>query len=783
MKTLKESIVKYQGHLFPVLDALINGLNLMVHIYISWMITKNEYGVLGAVLSFITLVMVTGVSIQTFVAKALADPKWNDRQFYSLKRYCQSIIFKILVVLVMGLPFIKQWLRVDYGILFLVLIIFISNSVLSIYRGVYQGKRLFLKLSKSFYIEALIKLMSIVLLLFIYKNKVFAVIGVLLGMLVALYVDHHEISFLMKTKDDIVDIDKAFQPVFSANFFYFYLTTTTLIMTNYFLPNTSGVFAVSIKYSQIYMHIGFSIITVLIPILSQFKYDIKKFKRWVNGIFALCFIGGSLALVLYKTLFPQTITWLFGATYIEAEQLIFLQAISYFAFVIASYFVTMNIILDRKSYLKYLMLASAGLTVGIVSSHETILQIIYIEMITFVGLALFVMIDFYMKEDIEMTTKRKLTLLFLSWRDIKAPKKGGAEVFTHEMLKRVDQGEFNIIHFSPMFDKSQKDEMIDGVRYIRKGNIFSVILHSMIYYFTHKNQIDYVIDQCNEHRFFTPFWLPRRKRIFFIHQMGRELWMRNLKAPFAQLGFYSENWMTRIYRKNMTFTVSPSTKQDLLDLGFSESRVRILPEGINFKPWTKDMFMDKEAEYTFTYVGRFARYKGIDAAVRAFGELKQDYPNARLWIVGKENEGFKNEVLMPIIDGYNLNIGEDIKFFGFVSEELKLELMSRSHSILYPSDREGWGLTVTEAAAVGTPSIVYNSPGLIDAVNKGQAGIIAPSNTALGLLGAMVNVIEDKGYYNQIKDKAHDFSQNFQWSITAETLETEMAVFEQEGLK
>lgn len=150
MKTLKESIVKYQGHLFPVLDALINGLNLMVHIYISWMITKNEYGVLGAVLSFITLVMVTGVSIQTFVAKALADPKWNDRQFYSLKRYCQSIIFKILVVLVMGLPFIKQWLRVDYGILFLVLIIFISNSVLSIYRGVYQGKRLFLKLSKSF---------------------------------------------------------------------------------------------------------------------------------------------------------------------------------------------------------------------------------------------------------------------------------------------------------------------------------------------------------------------------------------------------------------------------------------------------------------------------------------------------------------------------------------------------------------------------------------------------------------------------------------------------------
>lgn len=783
METLKMKIIKYQGYIFPILDGLINVLNLMVHIYISWMITKNEYGVLGAVLSFITLVMVTGVSLQTFVAKTLSDPKWVDTKFYTLKKYCKRIIFKMLIVLIIVLPLVKQWLRVDYGILLLVLLIFVTNSILSMYRGVYQGKRKFLKLSRSFYIEAIIKLMSIVLLLFIFKNKTFALIGVLLGMLGALYIDHQELSFLMKTKDDIQKIDKTFKTIFSANFFYFYLTTTTLIMTNYFLPNTSGVFAVSIKYSQIYMHIGFSIITVLIPILSQFKYDMKKFKRWVNGIFALCFIGGSFALLLYKTVFPQSISWLFGEVYLEAQSLIFLQAISYFAFVIASYFVTMNIILDRRSYLKYLMIASAGLTIGIVRIHETILQIVYIEMITFITLAVVIMIDFYMKEDIEMNTKKKLTLLFLSWRDIKAPKKGGAEVFTHEMLKRVDESAFNIIHFSPMFEGSEKEELIDGVRYIRKGNVFSVILYSMMYYFNNRKKIDYVIDQCNEHRFFTPFWITKRKRIFFIHQLGRELWLRNLKFPFAQLGYYSENWMTKIYRKNMTFTVSPSTKEDLLNLGFTESRVRILPEGINFTPWTEDMFMDKEKEYTFTYVGRFAKYKGIDSAVKAFGELKFDYPNAKLWIVGKENEVFKNEVLMPIIEAYNLRIGEDIKFFGFVSEELKLELMSRSHSILYPSDREGWGLTVTEAAAVGTPSIVYNSPGLIDAVNKGQAGIIAPSNTEVGLLGAMVNIIEDKGYYDQIKVRAYEFSQNFQWSTTAETLEVEMTVFEQEGLK
>jgi len=783
MDILKQKVIKFQGHLFPVLDALINAFNLMVHIYTSWMITKNEYGILNAVFSFITLIMVTGVSLQIYVAKMIADPMWTDEQFYSLKKYCQNIILKIGGLLLISLPLTKRLLRVNYSILILVIFIFITNGFVSIYRGVYQGKKQFLLLSRSFYIEAIIKLMSIVVLLFLYREKTFAVIGVLIGLMGALYVDHRKIGSLMKATDREMKVDKQFGRIFSANFFYYYLTATTLIITNYFLPSQSGIFAVSIKYSQVYMHVGFSIITVLVPVLSKYKYDSKVFRQWLNRFITLCISGGLVALTLYKTVFPKTIDWLFGTTYIEAQEYIFLQAISYFAFVIASYFVTMEIIQDRKSYLKYLILGSIGLTIGLLFNHQNLQQIVIVELLTFSLIALLITIDFYKKEVNLMKPTKKLTLLFLSWRDIKAPKKGGAEVFTHEMLKRVNKESFDIIHLSPLFKGAEKEEVIDGVTYIRKGNIFSVILYSMMYYFKHRKNIDYVIDQCNEHRFFTPFWVSKTKRIFFIHQMGRELWMRNLKFPFAQIGYYSENWMTKLYRRNLSFTVSPSTKQDLLDLGFKEKWVRILPEGINFEPWTPEMFQPKESVYTFTYVGRFARYKGIDAAVKAFGQLKQQYPSSRLWIVGKENEGFKSEVLQPIIEAYDLEIGKDITFHGFVSEERKLELMSRSHSLLYPSDREGWGLTVTEAAAVGTPSIVYNSPGLIDAVNKGSAGTITSTNCDQGILKAMIQTIEDKKYYTHIKGKAHEFSKKFKWSETASTLENEMVVFEEEGLR
>jgi len=365
-------------------------------------------------------------------------------------------------------------------------------------------------------------------------------------------------------------------------------------------------------------------------------------------------------------------------------------------------------------------------------------------------------------------------LLFLSWRDIKAPKKGGAEVFTHEMLKLVDKNKYEIVHFSPKFKGSKSNELIDGVRYLRKGNIFSVILWSMLHYFKNIKDYDYVVDQCNVHRFFTPFWVPRKKRIFFIHQLARELWLRNWKKPFSLIGYHSEDFMTKIYNNNITLTVSNSTKKDLLALNFKDEFVKILPEGINFEPWDPSEFFKKDLEYTFTYVGRYAKYKGIDSAVKAFGEFKRMYPNSKLWLVGKENKVFKEDVLLPICRLYNLNVDKDIVFHGFVSEEKKLELMSRSHAIIYPSDREGWGLTVTEAAAVGTPSIVYNSAGLIDAVNQGEAGFLAKANTPIGLLDEMIKSVENSNLYESVKKSAYSYSKQFQWSITADVFEVEM---------
>jgi len=201
-----------------------------------------------------------------------------------------------------------------------------------------------------------------------------------------------------------------------------------------------------------------------------------------------------------------------------------------------------------------------------------------------------------------------------------------------------------------------------------------------------------------------------------------------------------------------------------------------LPEGIGFKHWLKKDFYPKKSYPVFGYVGRFSSYKGIDDTIRAYSMIKREYPDSKLWIIGKKDTKYVNEVLIPILNEENLSYddrGQDgnVRFYGFLPQNEKLKLMSQMNALVFPSRREGWGLTITEAAAVGTPSIVYNSPGLIDAVDFGKAGYLCSENNEENLFQKMKKVVEDKKQYDLIRKNAYDFSLEFKWDNTSESFD------------
>ena len=377
----------------------------------------------------------------------------------------------------------------------------------------------------------------------------------------------------------------------------------------------------------------------------------------------------------------------------------------------------------------------------------------------------------------------KKNILALSWRDIKAPKAGGAEVLSHSIFRRMFLDGYEVVHLSPMFENASNEENIDGIKYIRRGNSITVLWYAFIYYICNEKKIDYVIDQCNTHRFFTPLYVRKQKEVLFIHQLTREIWDINAKFPISWLGKHLETSWLRMYRKGKVLTVSNSTKRDLIDIGFLERNIYIMPNGIDRAIYRyQQQIYSKEESPTFIFVGRYVAYKGINICIEAFAIVKKHIPDAKLWLVGKEDKEYVAQNLVPLCSQNRLKLEYrneecpeaeegDIIIWGFVSEEKKYELMKKSTLLLFPSIREGWGIIITEAALLGTPSLVCDAPGMRDAVDYGKAGFICKERNACEFAEEMQNIVSNKKKYEKMQNAALEFSKKYVWDENAQSNE------------
>ena len=364
-----------------------------------------------------------------------------------------------------------------------------------------------------------------------------------------------------------------------------------------------------------------------------------------------------------------------------------------------------------------------------------------------------------------MTTKK---LLFLSWRDIKNPKAGGAENFTHELMKRLVIKGYDVFHFSCSFKNSEKIQNIDGITYLRGHQNPLIIIKDARKFYQENSPFFWVIDQRNTHHFFTNQWLPKAQpRALFIHQTTRELWHSEVSRTYSWIGHIHELLTLKNQNWYPTFTASESTADELIrDFKFKKSRVFPFHQGLNYACPILKSLPSKFKNPTFIYTGRFSKYKGIDAAIIAFQKFHKKYSNAKLYILGKPNQKFKKTIWNPLLKKYP-ELKESVELTGFVSDEQRDYLMSKSHAILVPSQREGWGIIITEAAAQNTTAIVYPSPGLMEAVDYGRTGLITHQRSPESLLEQMIRLWKDQKLRLELTQKARQWAEKFNWNIAA----------------
>ncbi len=351
-----------------------------------------------------------------------------------------------------------------------------------------------------------------------------------------------------------------------------------------------------------------------------------------------------------------------------------------------------------------------------------------------------------------------MKLLFLSWRDPRNPKAGGAELYTHEVARRLVARGDSVEWFVAGFPGAAPREEVDGVRIVRAGRQWSVHTHAYRHYHAARQMdFDAVIDEVNTIPFFTPLW-ARIPSLILIYQLAREVWWHESVFPINAVGYAVEPSYLRLYRKTHALTISASTETDLRHLGFT-SPITVLPIGLEPMAMPK---VAKESVPTFIYVGRMAPSKRVHDIVEAFGL----FGRGRLWLVGDGDVGYLHTLRRRVSA---LGLDGSVEFLGRLSTDEKHERMARATVLLMASVREGWGLSIAEANACGTPAVAYDVPGLRDAVRDGETGFVIPA-TPQRMAKAMTQLVSDDALYAGFVEAGRHWSATFSFDRATDAM-------------
>lgn len=319
----------------------------------------------------------------------------------------------------------------------------------------------------------------------------------------------------------------------------------------------------------------------------------------------------------------------------------------------------------------------------------------------------------------------------------------------------------NVTIFCGNDNKNLSNETIDGVEIIRRGGTFSVYAYAAIYYLLKfRKNVDLIIDCENGIPFFTPLF-ARVPVILLIHHVHQEIFREFLKFPARQIAAFLEGkLMPFVYKNKQIVTVSSSSMQEILRMGIStQNRIEIIPNGVNSADYAETQ---KTLYPSFMYLGRLKNYKNIDVALKAFANVQAQYSNAVFSIVGS---GETYPKLKKLVE--KLNLEENVRFLGKVTEAQKTKLLQENWLMLQPSQMEGWGITVIEANACGTPVIASRVNGLKDSVIDGKTGLLVQPKNVDQFSEAMVELVKNNDFRSTLSENAYAWSQNFSWNKSA----------------
>jgi glycosyltransferase involved in cell wall biosynthesis len=347
----------------------------------------------------------------------------------------------------------------------------------------------------------------------------------------------------------------------------------------------------------------------------------------------------------------------------------------------------------------------------------------------------------------------------LAWRDLDDPEAGGSELHASTIARIWARAGLHVTMRSSAAAGHPAYAERDGYRVVRKSGRYAVFPRTALSGIVGRTgERDALVEVWNGMPFFSPVW-AKCPRVVFLHHVHAEMWRMVLKPRIlGRLGEMVEfNVAPPFYRRSRIVTLSSSSKQEIVEmLRLPENNISVVSPGVDprFTPGET-----RSPHPLVVAAGRLVPVKRFELLIDALIELRELHPNLEAVIVG---EGYERPALEARIRA--AGAADWLTLPGHVSDDELLSLYRRAWVLASTSLREGWGMTVTEAAACGTPSVVTRIAGHLDAVEHGSSGFLADGPELTRHLDL---VLRDECLRQQLGKGALELASRFTWETTA----------------
>lgn len=356
-------------------------------------------------------------------------------------------------------------------------------------------------------------------------------------------------------------------------------------------------------------------------------------------------------------------------------------------------------------------------------------------------------------------------ILFLNWRDLRNPDAGGAEVYAEQIASRFSHAGAHVTLFTSDFATAAPNDWDRDYLVIRDGGRLGVYRAAARHLRKYGDRYDAIVDCQNGIPFFSPLWTPKTAAtVGVVHHVHQDQFDMYLPWPANRIGRLLEGPIaTKVYGDRPFVAVSPSTRAEMRRRLHVRGPIHVVPNGVSTPPSSTAL---RSVSPSIGVVTRIVPHKRLHLLVRAVPELLRIWPDLRVTIAGTGPGLAQLEQEVR-----RLGIESVVDLPGRVTEQEKSDLLRSAWLTVVPSLAEGWGLTVLEANALGTPAVAFDVPGLQDSVRDGRTGWLVPSEDDLTpTLIQALRQLGDPAREAAIRAECLRWARGFTWDATSERL-------------